>query len=753
MTEILVKHISSTLSISKSQVSNTVKLLEEGATIPFISRYRKEATGSLDETEVTAIEKEWKRLLELVKRREAILKSINDQELLTPELEVKINNCWNMAELEDIYLPYKPKRKTRASAAREKGLEPLAEIIMTQKEDQLDKIAEKYLNDEVPDVESALAGARDIIAEWINENSDARNKIRQIFERDAIISSKVIEKKKDEGTKYQDYFDFSEPLERCAGHRLLAIRRAEQEGILRVSISIDNEKAIESLENIFIKNKKESAVQVGLAIKDANKRLLAPSIETEFKNSSKAKADEEAIHVFSENLRQLLLSPPLGPKVTMAIDPGFRTGCKLVCLDQQGNLLHHDTIFPHPPQPKLSVAQHSKGHFEGVFDEKSYDSITEKISPFGRNDTNKTSASYPKVNEATEKIKGLLKKYKVEAVAIGNGTAGRETERFIKSLLGETSTTEIFMVNEAGASIYSASETAREEFPDLDLTFRGAISIGRRLMDPLAELVKIDAKSIGVGQYQHDVNQDSLKDGLDKVVTSAVNQVGVNLNTASQHLLSYVSGIGPKLAKSIIKYRRENKTFRSRKELIKVSGLGAKAFEQSAGFLRIPGAENPLDNSAVHPESYSIVAKMAKDLSQPVKSLIEAANLRQQIDITNYVTETVGLPTLKDIMQELEKPGLDPRGKAEVFSFSESINEITDLKPGMRLPGVITNLTKFGAFVDIGIKENGLLHISQITDRYIKDPSEVLRLDQKIMVRVVDIDVERKRIQLSMKEG
>ncbi|MBK7227369.1 MAG: RNA-binding transcriptional accessory protein [Ignavibacteriales bacterium] len=709
MTEILVKHISGTLSISKPQVSNTVKLLEEGATIPFISRYRKEATGSLDETEVTAIEKEWKRLLELVKRREAILKSINDQELLTPELEVKINNCWNMAELEDIYLPYKLKRKTRASAAREKGLEPLAEIIMTQKEDKLEAIVSKYLNDEVPDIEAALAGARDIIAEWINENTDARNKIRHLFERDAIISSKVIEKKKDEGTKYQDYFDFSEPLERCAGHRLLAIRRAEQEGILRVSISIDNENAIENLEKIFIKNKNESAVQVGLSIKDAHKRLLAPSIETEFKNSSKAKADEEAIRVFSENLRQLLLSPPLGPKVTMAIDPGFRTGCKLVCLDQQGNLLHHDTIYPHPPQPKL--------------------------------------------DEATGKIKGLLKKYKVEAIAIGNGTAGRETERFIKSLIGETSTIEIFVVNEAGASIYSASETAREEFPDLDLTFRGAISIGRRLMDPLAELVKIDAKSIGVGQYQHDVNQDDLKDGLDKVVTSAVNQVGVNLNTASQHLLSYVSGIGPKLAKSIIKYRRENKTFRSRKELIKVSGLGAKAFEQSAGFLRIPGAENPLDNSAVHPESYSIVAKMAKDLSQPVKSLIEAANLRQQIDINNYVTDTVGLPTLKDIMQELEKPGLDPRGKAEVFSFSETINEITDLKPGMRLPGIVTNLTKFGAFVNIGIKENGLLHISQITDRFIKDLSEVLKLDQKIMVRVVEIDIERKRIQLSMKEG
>ena len=709
MTEILVKHISSTLSISKSQVSNTVKLLEEGATIPFISRYRKESTGSLDETEVAAIEKEWKRLLELVKRREAILKSINDQELLTPELKEKINNCWDMAELEDIYLPYKPKRKTRASAAREKGLEPLAEIIMQQKEDQIEMIAEKYLNDEVPDIETALSGARDIVAEWINENADARNTIRQQFERDAVISSKVIEKKKVEGTKYSDYFDFSERLKRCAGHRLLAIRRAEQEGILRVSILIDSDFATDSLDKIFIKNKNESASQVSLAIKDAYKRLLAPTIETEFKNSSKAKADEEAIRVFSTNLRQLLLAPPLGPKVTMAIDPGFRTGCKLVCLDQQGNLLHNATIFPHPPQQK--------------------------------------------VNEASEKVKGILEKYKVEAIAIGNGTAGRETERFIKSLVSNSGTTEIFMVNEAGASIYSASETGREEFPDLDLTFRGAISIGRRLMDPLAELVKIDAKSIGVGQYQHDVNQDNLKEGLDQVVTSVVNQVGVKLNTASRHLLSYVSGIGPKLAKSITDYRRENKTFQSRKELMKVKGLGTKAFEQSAGFLRIPGAVNPLDNSAVHPESYSIVTKMAKDLSHPVKSLIEAANIHQQIDINNYVSGKVGLPTLKDIMQELEKPGLDPRGKAEAFSFSESISDITDLKPEMHLPGIITNLTKFGAFVDIGIKENGLLHISQITDRFIKDPSEVLKLDQKVIVRVVNIDVERKRIQLSMRAG
>ena len=709
MTEILVKHISNSLSISKSQVSNTIKLLEEGATIPFISRYRKEATGSLDETEVSAIEKEWKRLLDLIKRREAILKSINDQELLTPELENKIHNCWEMTELEDIYLPYKPKRKTRASAAREKGLEPLAEIIMMQKEDQIESIAEKYLNEQVPDIETALAGARDIIAEWINENADSRNTIRQLFERDAIISSKVIEKKKDEGTKYTDYFDFSEPLKRCAGHRILAIRRAEQEGILRVSISIDNETAIERLNKIFIKDKNESSHQVLLAIQDAYKRLLAPSIETEFRNSSKAKADAEAIRVFSENLRQLLLAPPLGEKVTMAIDPGFRTGCKLVCLDQQGNLLQYTTIFPHPPQTKS--------------------------------------------DEASQTVRELLKKYKVEAIAIGNGTAGRETERFIKSLIDNSGTTEVFMVNEAGASIYSASETAREEFPDLDLTYRGAISIGRRLMDPLAELVKIDAKSIGVGQYQHDVDQDNLKEELHQVVTSVVNKVGVNLNTASKHLLSYVSGIGPKLAKSITNYRRENKSFRSRKELMKISGLGAKAFEQSAGFLRIPGAENPLDNSAVHPESYSIVAKMAKDLSKPIKSLIDDAKIRQQIDINNYVTDDVGMPTLKDILHELEKPGLDPRGKAEVFSFSETINEISDLKPGMRLPGIVTNLTKFGAFVDIGIKENGLLHISQITDRFIKDPAEVLKLDQKITVRIVDIDIERKRIQLSMKEA
>ncbi|MFC2103298.1 Tex family protein [Bacteroidota bacterium] len=709
MTEILVKHISSTLSISNKQVSNTVKLLEEGATIPFISRYRKEATGSLDETEVTAIEKEWKRLLELIKRREAILKSINDQELLSPELGDKINNCWEMAELEDIYLPYKPKRKTRGTAAREKGLEPLAELIMKQEEDEIETVAEKHLNDKVPDIESALSGARDIVAEWINENADVRNIVRKLFERDAVISSKVIEKKREEGSKYSDYFEFSEPLKRCAGHRLLAIRRAEREGVLRVSIAIENETAIDAMEKSIIKNKNASSEQVKHAVTDSYKRLIAPSIENEFNNSSKAKADEEAINVFSKNLRQLLMSPPLGQKVTMAIDPGFRTGCKLVCLDEQGNLLYNTTIFPHPPKQKAE--------------------------------------------ESSKKVKELLKKYNVNAIAIGNGTAGRETEQFIKSVIDDSGKTDVFLVNEAGASIYSASETAREEFPDLDLTVRGAISIGRRLMDPLAELVKIDAKSIGVGQYQHDVNQESLKESLDRVVGSIVNQVGVNLNTASQHLLSYVSGIGPKLANSITDYRRANDRFRSRKELIKVSGLGPKAFEQSAGFLRIPSAKNPLDNSSVHPESYSIVAKMAKDLSHPVESLIKEAELRAKIDINNYITNKVGLPTLNDIMKELEKPGLDPRGKAKVFSFAEGINEITDLKPGMRLPGVITNLTKFGAFVDIGIKENGLMHISQITDRFIKDPSEVLKLDQRVMVRIIDIDVARKRIQLSMKEG
>jgi uncharacterized protein len=711
MTEEINKHISNSLSISIKQVSATVDLLNEGATIPFISRYRKEATGSLDEMQVADIQSELKRLNELVRRREYILKSIADQDKLTDELAEKINSCWDMNTLEDLYLPYKPKRKTRASAAREKGLEPLATLIMTQQNISINSEAEKFITDEVASVEDALAGARDIIAEWISEDVSARNTIRELFSNTAILSSTVVTKKKEEGQKYLDYFDYSEDLKRCPGHRLLAILRAEQEGILRVSIDVDADTAVSKLKRIFIKsiNVNDSTIQVSLAIADSLKRLLSPSIENEFRHSSKEKADKEAIHVFSENLRQLLLASPLGPKATLAIDPGFRTGCKVVCLDEQGILKYNTTIYPHPPQNQIS--------------------------------------------EATEIIKKLITQFRIQAIAIGNGTAGRETESFIKSVIDTSSEIEVYMVNESGASIYSASEAAREEFPELDLTVRGAISIGRRLMDPLAELVKIDAKSIGVGQYQHDVDQEQLKDSLDQVVTFAVNQVGVNLNTSSRHLLRYVSGIGPKIAGAITKYREDNGAFKSRKELMKVAGLGAKVFEQSAGFLRIPGAKNPLDNSAVHPESYGIVDAIAKDLSKPVAELIGSDELRKQIDVKKYVNEKVGLPTLEDIMSELKKPGLDPRGKAEVFSFAEGVNEITDLAPDMRLPGIITNLTKFGAFVNIGIKENGLLHVSQISsNRFIKDPAEVLKLDQKVTVRIVSIDMERKRIQLSMKD-
>lgn len=711
MTEEIIKHIGNSLSISIKQVSATVDLLNEGATIPFISRYRKEATGSLDEMQVADIQSELKRLNELVRRREYILKSIADQDKLTDELAEKINSCWDMNTLEDLYLPYKPKRKTRASAAREKGLEPLATLIMAQQNISINSEAEKFITDDVASVEDALAGARDIIAEWISEDVSARNTIRELFSNTAILSSTVVTKKKEEGQKYLDYFDYSEDLKRCPGHRLLAILRAEQEGILRVSIDVDADTAVSKLKRIFIKSitVNDSTIQVSLAIADSLKRLLSPSIENEFRHSSKEKADKEAIHVFSENLRQLLLASPLGPKATLAIDPGFRTGCKVVCLDEQGTLKHSTTIYPHPPQNQIS--------------------------------------------EATETIKKLITQFRIQAIAIGNGTAGRETESFIKSVIDTSSEIEVYMVNESGASIYSASEAAREEFPELDLTVRGAISIGRRLMDPLAELVKIDAKSIGVGQYQHDVDQEQLKDSLDQVVTFAVNQVGVNLNTSSRHLLRYVSGIGPKIAGAITMYRQDNGAFKSRKELMKVAGLGAKVFEQSAGFLRIPGAKNPLDNSAVHPESYGIVDAIAKDLSKPVAELIGSDELRKQIDIMKYVNEKVGLPTLEDIMNELKKPGLDPRGRAEVFSFAEGVNDITDLAPGMRLPGIITNLTKFGAFVNIGIKENGLLHISQISsNRFIKDPAEVLKLDQKVTVRIVSIDMERKRIQLSMKD-
>ncbi|HMP22894.1 MAG TPA: Tex family protein [Saprospiraceae bacterium] len=708
MTERITPLISDKLSVGQRQVAATIELLTSGATIPFISRYRKEATGSLDETQVAAIDAEMKRLDALIKRKETILKSIAEQEKLTPELEAKINNCWDTTALEDLYLPYRPKRKTRASIARERGLEPLATLILEQRERNLELRAEQFLTDDVPDVEAALAGARDIIAEWVNEDANARNTVRRIFERSASIGSKVFLSKEEEGAKYRDYFDYNEALKHVPSHRLLAILRAEEEGILRVRIDVEEEQAVERLERQFVKANNACAEQVTLAVKDAWKRLMSPSLEIEFRNKAKEKADEEAIRVFAENLRQLLLAAPLGPRRTLALDPGYRTGCKVACLDEKGDLLHHTTIYPHPPQAR--------------------------------------------VLESAETVQDLVQRFNIQAIAIGNGTASRETDSFIRSALDKNAGVDIFLVSEAGASIYSASEVAREEFPDLDLTVRGAISIGRRLMDPLAELVKIDPKSIGVGQYQHDVDQTKLKESLDQVVISAVNQVGVNLNTASKHLLQYVSGIGPKMAENIILYRKENGVFQARKDLMKVKGLGAKAFEQSAGFLRIPDAANPLDNSAVHPESYHIVTAMAKNLGQSVATLIKNPAAHQQIDIKPYVTEQVGLPTLKDILQELAKPGLDPRGQAEVFAFDDTVRDISDLKPGMQLPGIVTNLAKFGAFVDIGIKENGLIHISQITNRFIKDPAEVLKLGQKVTVRVVEVDAARKRVQLSMKE-
>ncbi|MCB0728060.1 MAG: RNA-binding transcriptional accessory protein [Ignavibacteriae bacterium] len=713
MTELLLQQISNILSINIKQVTATAELLDEGATIPFISRYRKEITGSLNEMQVSDIAVELKRLTELVKRREYILKSISDnhKDKLTPELESSINNCWDLNKLEDLYLPFKPKRKTKASAAREKGLEPLAQFIMSQSSMDVISEAEKFINENVESAEDALSGARDIIAEQISEDAVARNSLRSLYKQSAVLTSKVVTKNKELGQKYQDYFDYTEELRKCPGHRLLAILRAEKEDILRIAVDVDKSMAENILKKQFIRKdvSNSSTDQISLAIEDAFKRLLTPSLENEFLKTYKEKADKEAILVFAENVRQLLLAAPLGQKRTMAIDPGFRTGCKLVCLDEQGSLLHYTTIFPHQSQNQLK--------------------------------------------DAEETVKKLIAQFKIDAIAVGNGTAGRETQSFIKNTTDDLFDIDVYMVNEAGASIYSASDAAREEFPDLDLTVRGAISIGRRLMDPLAELVKIDAKSIGVGQYQHDVDQHQLKDSLDQTVSSAVNLVGVNLNTSSQHLLQYVSGIGPKIAKAITNYRKDKGPFKSRDELLKVNGVGAKAFEQAAGFLRIPGAENPLDNSAVHPESYPVVIEMAKDLSHPVKDLISREEILKKIDIKKYVNEKTGLPTLQDIIDELKKPGLDPRGEASAFSFSKDINEIKDLKVDMRLPGIITNITKFGAFVDIGIKENGLLHISQISStKFIKDPAEVLKLDQKVTVRVVSIDEERKRIQLSMKD-
>lgn len=701
--------IATALKLPVHRVENTLKLLQGGATIPFISRYRKEATGGLDEVQIGDIHTRYEKLCELAKRKETVLSTIEEQGKLTDTLRERISNCWDATELEDIYLPFKPKRKTRAEAARQKGLEPLAMLLLMQRENNLSARVRQFVKGDVKDEEDALKGARDIIAEQVNEDERARNLIRNQFSRQAMITSKVVKgKEKEEAAlKYRDYFDFCEPLKKCTSHRLLAIRRGEAEGILKVSITPDDESACtERLERQYVHGNGECSAQVAEAVNDAYKRLLKPAIETEFSALSKEKADEEAIRVFAENLRQLLLAPPLGQKRTMGIDPGYRTGCKVVCLDAQGTLLHNEAIYPHPPKSETALA--------------------------GR------------------KLVKLVEQYKIEAIAIGNGTASRETERFVTSQRYDREV-QVFVVSEDGASIYSASKIARDEFPEYDVTVRGAVSIGRRLMDPLAELVKIDAKSIGVGQYQHDVDQSKLKASLDQTVESCVNLVGVNVNTASKHLLTYVSGLGPTLAQNIVDYRTENGAFHSRKELLKVPRMGAKAFEQCAGFLRIPQADNPLDNSAVHPESYAIVEKMAKDLKCSVADLIKNKELRSQIDIKNYVTDIVGLPTLTDILQELDKPGRDPRQKIQVFEFDKNVQTIDDLREGMELPGIINNITNFGCFVDIGIKENGLVHISQLADKFVSDPTTVVSMHQHVRVRVLSIDHERKRIQLTMK--
>lgn len=703
------KMIAAAMKLQEHRVENTLKLLQGGATIPFISRYRKEATGGMDEVQISEINDRYEKLCELAKRKETIISTIEEQGKMTAELRSRIDNCWDSTELEDIYLPFKPKRKTRAEAARQKGLEPLAIILMMQRENNLMAKAAQFVKGEVKDEEDALKGARDIIAEQVNEDERARNQVRNIFTRQAIITAKVVKgkEKEEDAAKYRDYFDFSEPLKRCTSHRLLAIRRGEAEGILKVTISPEeDEECTDRLERQFVRGNGECSSQVAEAVKDAYKRLLKPAIETEFSALSKEKADEEAIRVFAENLRQLLLAPPLGQKRVMGIDPGFRTGCKVVCLDAQGTLLHNEAIYPHPPKSEEALA--------------------------------------------ARKIVKLVEQYKIEAIAIGNGTASREIERFVTSQRYDREV-QVFVVSEDGASIYSASKTAREEFPNYDVTVRGAVSIGRRLMDPLAELVKIDAKSIGVGQYQHDVDQTKLKESLDRTVESCVNLVGVNLNTASKHLLTYVSGLGPSLAQNIVDYRTENGPFASRKELLKVPRMGAKAFEQCAGFLRIPGANNPLDNSAVHPESYAIVEKMAKDMKCTVADLIKDKELRAKIDIKKYVTDTVGLPTLNDIMKELDKPGRDPRQQIQVFEFDKDVKTLDDLREGMELPGIVTNITNFGCFVDIGIKENGLVHISQLADKFVSDPTTVVSIHQHVRVRVLGIDHERKRVQLTMK--
>lgn len=720
---VFTKRISETLGLPEHRVDNTLQLLDEGCTIPFICRYRKERTGGLDEVQIAKISEIAQQLGETAKRKETIIKTISAQGKLTPELEMRIKDCWTPTELEDIYLPYKPKRKTRAQAARERGLEPLAMIITLGRETDPEQAARRFVKGEVKSTEEAIKGAQDIIAENISEDERSRRIVRSAFKRQAVITAKVVKSKAetDEAAKYSDYFDFSEPLNRCSSHRLLAMRRGEADGILKVSISADDDECTGKLERLHVHGYGKCSKLMTQAVDDAYKRLLKPSIETEFATLSKEQADNEAIKVFATNLRQLLLAAPLGQKRTMGIDPGFRTGCKVVCLDAQGNLLHHEAIFP--------------------------DFCRQGGKQLGEN--------------AAERIKYMARQYDIEAIAIGNGTASRETESFIKSLCLNRANTQdddtqandvqVFVVSEDGASVYSASKEGRDEFPDKDATVRGAVSIARRLMDPLAELVKIDPKSIGVGQYQHDVDQSKLKHALDMAIESCVNSVGVNLNTASKHLLTYVSGLGPTLAQNIIDYRAANGPFGSRTQLKKVPRLGPSAFEQCAGFLRIPEAKNPLDNTAVHPESYKIVEHMADDCHCTVAQLVNDKGKRQQIDLKCYVTETVGMPTLTDIMQELEKPGRDPRGVAKEFSFDNRIHTIEDLQIGMILPGIVTNITNFGAFVDIGVHQDGLVHISQMADKYISDPMQVVSLHQHVSVRIIEVDNKRKRISLSMK--
>lgn len=701
--------IAAALALSEKAVENTLELLEEGCTIPFISRYRKEKTGNMDEVKIEAVAQANEKYKEMAKRKETILKTIDDQGKLSAELQQRIDNCWDATELEDIYLPFKPKRRTRAQVAREQGLEPLAQLLLLQRERNPEQAARKFVGDKVSDVEAALQGAKDIIAETVSENEQSRNQIRGEFRRGAIITSKVVAKKKDEedAQRFSDYFDFSEPLKRCSSHRLLAMRRGEAAGFLRVSISADEETCITKLKRHYVHGFGECQTLVGEAVDDAFKRLLKPSIETEFAAQSKQKADEEAIVVFAENLRQLLLAAPLGQKRVMAVDPGFANGCKTACLDAQGNLVHHEIVYPHPPRSKRM--------------------------------------------EATAAMKRMVRQYQVEAMAVGNGTASRETSEWLNEIDFEHPV-DVYVVSEDGASIYSASKIAREEFPDEDVTVRGAVSIGRRLMDPLAELVKIDPKSIGVGQYQHDVDQTELKKSLDMVVESCVNTVGVNLNTASRHLLTYVSGLNATTAKNIVLYREQNGPFRSRAELKKVPRLGPATFVQCAGFLRIPDAKNPLDNSAVHPESYDIVKRMAEDKGCTVQQLIADKDLQKTIKLDRYVTPAVGMPTLTDIMAELQRPGRDPRAAVEVFEFDPRVHEIGDLQVGMLLPGIVTNITNFGAFVDVGVHQDGLVHISQLADRYVKDPNDVVKLHQHVVVRVTEVDCKRQRISLSMKE-